>query len=542
MSHPIRSRSSIAERSMPRFQLLVRELGKPPRTVALPQPLVVGRSRRADLVLEDEEVGREQFRIAPSGAGVVVEGIGNTNKTIVDGNVVEPGQKVSIGVGGSIKVGRSIVQVQAADATEGMPAQPGNFDATLVAGRPNLAAAPELPPQERTDNLQRPGKTVGPTRAPGAPAPGAPDPGAPADVGDFGQTMNVPGNYRPGGGPVPATPATPPDGKPPTVPPKAPAADGNWGQTIDVRAGGFRPGQGAPQGAPPPAKKPPNPPTEDGNWGQTIDVRAGGFRPGQGAAPPPPAAPSATPPPPPPAPPPAQPPAPTPTPAPVPPAVAKNPERPKTVLLAIEPTGPVPSNVTPVVAVDLESKLHQAMPRVLVKGESVKRRVRLMKAKCKLGRAETADVLLPHESVSEQHAEIDFDGTAFALRDCGSTNGTLVDGAVVRSQTTTIRRNTLLGFGSLRGLFVCVDPTTLANDRRHEERALRLLVKAGRLGRDVAQQVVAMAKADTSQTIGEVLLLETPLEPADWANAVVAVRSRTTLWDRLARLFGRKRP
>lgn len=44
---------------MPRFQLLVREPGKPPRVVPLSQPVVVGRSRRCDVVLEDEEVGRE---------------------------------------------------------------------------------------------------------------------------------------------------------------------------------------------------------------------------------------------------------------------------------------------------------------------------------------------------------------------------------------------------------------------------------------------------------------------------------------------------
>ncbi|MBL8752949.1 MAG: FHA domain-containing protein [Planctomycetes bacterium] len=503
---------------MPRFQLLVRELGKAPRTVALAQTLVVGRSRRADLVLEDEEVGREQFRIGPSGAGVVVEGIGSTNKTIVDGNVLDPGQKVTIGVGVSIKVGRCIVQVQAADATEGMPAQPGSFDATLVAGRPNLAAMPEVPPQERTDNLQRPGRTSGPTRSPNK------EPTA----DELGQTMNAPAAFRPGA-PAPAKP----------TPPKPAADDGNWGQTIDVRGGGFRPG--APDKSPPvpPAAK--QPPAADANWGQTIDVRAGGFRPGQAVPPTPPAAPAkpATP---------APSPAPAPAPAepaaaaPPPTAAAKSADRPKTVLLPMEPAKPAASQVTPVVAVDVEAKLHQALPRVVVKGETVKRRVRLMKAKCKLGRAETADVLLPHESVSELHAEIAFDGASFQLRDCGSTNGTLVDGSVVRNQTQAIRRNSLLGFGSLRGLFVCIDPATLASDRRHEERALRLLVKAGRLGKDVGAQVLAMAKADTSQTIGEVLLLETPLEPADWASAIVAVRSRRSLWERLAGMFGRKRP
>jgi pSer/pThr/pTyr-binding forkhead associated (FHA) protein len=507
---------------MPRFQLLVRELGKAPRTVALAQTLVVGRSRRADIVLEDEEVGREQFRIGPAGASVAVEGIGSTNKTIVDGSSLEPGQKVTIGSGATIKVGRSILQLLLADATESAPARPGNFDATLVAGRPAVGGPMELPPEERTDNLQRPG----PQKAPAAE--------------DFGQTMNVPGAFRPGQ-PGPTKPPAPAAGTAKGKEP--PPNDGNWGQTINV-SGGYRPGQGGtpPANVPPPAAPGANKPATaggngDGNWGQTIDVSKG-FRPGQGGAVPPPAAPST--------PPPAAesaPPAPgSPLPAPpTPPPAAGTPERPKTVMLDPNALAAAPSNLTPVVAVDIESKLHQAMPRVFVKGENVKRKVRLMKQKSKLGRAETSDVLLPHESVSELHAEIEFNGATWSLRDCGSTNGTLVDGNVLRGQSRPIGRNSLLGFGSLRGLFVCVDSATNTDDRRQEERALQLLVKAGRLGKDVANQVLAMARADTTQTIGEVLLLDTPLEPADWANAITAVRARVTLWDRLRRLFTKPR-
>ncbi len=538
---------------MPRFQLLVRELGKAPRTVALLQALVVGRSRRADIVLEDEEVGREQFRIGPAGASVTVEGIGSTNKTIVDGTSIEPGQKVTVTSGATIKVGRSILQLQFADATEGAPPRPGAFDATLVAGRPSANVPEPLPPEERTDSLARPGREAGPTRAPA-------DAGPPADD-NFGQTMNMPGAFRPGQPtpPKPPTPAPAPKGK--TTPP----ADGNWGQTINV-GGGYRPGHspaspggtspppGPTPGAPSPGAKPPTPAAPaDGNWGQTINV-GGGFRPGQAgsvppAAPePPPKAQAKPQPPPQPAPQPAAPtPPPAPAPAPAPPEAATPPaaaaagksERPKTVMLDPAALAAAPSNVTPVVAVDIESKLHQAMPRVFVKGENVKRKVRLMKQKSKLGRAETADVLLPHESVSELHAEIEFSGSVWSLRDCGSTNGTLVDGNVLRGQSVTIGRNSLLGFGSLRGLFVCIDADNAAA-RRQEERALQLLVKAGRLGKDVGKQVLAMARADSTQTIGEVLLLETPLEPADWANAVAAVRTRVTLWDRLRRLFGKK--
>lgn len=190
-------------------------------------------------------------------------------------------------------------------------------------------------------------------------------------------------------------------------------------------------------------------------------------------------------------------------------------------------------------AADIESRLHQAMPRVFVKGAALKRRVRLMKTRNKVGRAETADVLLPNESVSELHAEIEFDGTTWILRDCGSTNGTFVDGTVLRGKSQAIGRNSLLGFGNLRGLFFCNDSARAAADLRQEERALRLLIAAGRLTREVGAQVRAIASRDRNQSLAEVLLHETPIEPGDWANALAVARQRITLWDRLRRMFRR---
>ena len=193
-------------------------------------------------------------------------------------------------------------------------------------------------------------------------------------------------------------------------------------------------------------------------------------------------------------------------------------------------------------ALDIESRLHQAMPRVFVKSAGLKRRVRLMKQRNKVGRAETADVLLPNESVSELHAEIEFDGNTWVVRDCGSTNGTLVDGAVLRGQVQAIGRNSLLGFGNLRGLFFCNDPARAAADQKSEERALRLLISAGRLTRDVGAQVRAIVARDRNQSIPEVLLHETALEPADWINAWNIARQRTSLLDRIRRLFRRSPP
>src|SRR5690348_473228 len=117
---------------MPRFQLLIREFGKAPRVVPVPQAAVVGRSRKADIVIEDEECGREQFKLSLVGATVVIEGIGKTNKTTVDGSTLAPGERATVTTGATIKVGRSTIFVQTGDVTESSAPRPGPMDATLV--------------------------------------------------------------------------------------------------------------------------------------------------------------------------------------------------------------------------------------------------------------------------------------------------------------------------------------------------------------------------------------------------------------------------
>jgi hypothetical protein len=193
---------------------------------------------------------------------------------------------------------------------------------------------------------------------------------------------------------------------------------------------------------------------------------------------------------------------------------------------------------------DLESRLHQSVPRLFVKSVGLKRRVRLMKAANNIGRAETADVLLPHESVSELHAEITFDGAVWRLRDCGGTNGTIVDGKHLRSEQQDIGRNTLIVMGSLQLVFLCTDARAAALDRRIEERALSWLVKTGRLTGTEARQMRELTRNDANQSIPEILLMETALGPVDWATAIATARRQKSLWDRirgLFSLFGKKR-
>ena len=102
---------------MPRFQLLVRELDKEPRVVPLDDPIVVGRSRSADLTVDDEEVGRKQFQIGVTSGFVVLEGLGATNPTRVDDGTIKVGEKTTLPVGATIRVGKTEFVIESTDKT-----------------------------------------------------------------------------------------------------------------------------------------------------------------------------------------------------------------------------------------------------------------------------------------------------------------------------------------------------------------------------------------------------------------------------------------
>jgi pSer/pThr/pTyr-binding forkhead associated (FHA) protein len=380
------------------FELNIREPGKPPRLVALTQTIVVGRSRRADVTVEDQEVGREQFRIGIDRGIVVLEGLGRTNRTMVDGSVLDPGARISLSPGARIMVGKTTFVLQ-------------NEESTALAARP----------QQRAEAAA--------ARAQDKP------------------------------GPVVAAAA---------AAPQKPAA------------------------AQPPA-------TDQGQNEQTMQWQ-GALRPVAAAMPS---------------------------------------EKPITVALSNTDIVPAGFSRDAIDPHELETRLHDALPRLFVKGDTMKRRIRLLKTRCTVGRGESSDVLLPVESVSEAHAEIIFDGTRFVLRDCGSRNGTFVDGNHLRSTQQPLTRHSLIGAGTLRAIFLCNTKDGGKGERRCEERALRMLVGAGRLTRDEGQQILRIASTDTSQSIAEIVLMETALAPTDWVTAIAGARNKVTLWDRIRGMFGR---
>ena len=81
------------------------------------RPIVIGRQPDADLVIPDELVSRRHARLAFEGEELVVEDLGSTNGTYLNGMRVTRGR---VAEGDRLLVGGSIIKVVAAD--RGSPA------------------------------------------------------------------------------------------------------------------------------------------------------------------------------------------------------------------------------------------------------------------------------------------------------------------------------------------------------------------------------------------------------------------------------------
>lgn len=66
--------------------------------------------------------------------------------------------------------------------------------------------------------------------------------------------------------------------------------------------------------------------------------------------------------------------------------------------------------------------------------------LRTIKTSVTVGRSPQADLIIPHDSISRQHCQIEFINGDFFITDIGSSNGTYIDG--VRLQTHDRRKYT----------------------------------------------------------------------------------------------------
>ena len=82
---------------------------------------------------------------------------------------------------------------------------------------------------------------------------------------------------------------------------------------------------------------------------------------------------------------------------------------------------------------------------------SARREISLARSLISIGRDPSNDVVLPDAMVSRRHAVIEFRGSQYFLRDCNSSNGSLVNGDRVSERN--LRDGDLVAIGTARMLF-----------------------------------------------------------------------------------------
>ena len=77
---------------------------------------------------------------------------------------------------------------------------------------------------------------------------------------------------------------------------------------------------------------------------------------------------------------------------------------------------------------------------------SARREIPLARALVSIGRDPSNDVVLPDAMVSRRHAVIEYRGTQYFIRDCSSSNGSLVNGDRVSERS--LRDGDLVAIGT----------------------------------------------------------------------------------------------
>ena len=139
--------------------LVIREGAEAGREVPLTAPLTLGRAEDADLVLGDAGISRSHARVTPEGVSAVIEDLGSSNGTFVNGERVEDPRRLRDGdeiqVGGALIAfagGTEETQLMAdtdPDATEAHPG-PAAAGAGAVVGIADDTPAPPSAPEPQS--------------------------------------------------------------------------------------------------------------------------------------------------------------------------------------------------------------------------------------------------------------------------------------------------------------------------------------------------------------------------------------------------------
>jgi predicted component of type VI protein secretion system len=136
------------------WQLTVRQGPRTGQTFELSKPVVtIGREAGSDIVLEDPQVSRHHARLTQQGAGYVVEDLGSTNGSFINGRRVmastplNPGDKLGLGDTVVLEVqGGSGAAETMVGAPMAQPVTPPTFAPAVSAPPPAFGAPPPPPP------------------------------------------------------------------------------------------------------------------------------------------------------------------------------------------------------------------------------------------------------------------------------------------------------------------------------------------------------------------------------------------------------------
>ncbi len=129
------------------YQLVVQTGPQTGEVYNLTQDLViVGRDPVSDIPVNDPEVSRQHARLTRSGSGYMIQDMGSTNGTFLDGKRLS-GEQVPVAAGQMIAVGSNITLLfMAVPANAAMPAAVAAPDSGTVLALPDTDMVPDLPP------------------------------------------------------------------------------------------------------------------------------------------------------------------------------------------------------------------------------------------------------------------------------------------------------------------------------------------------------------------------------------------------------------
>lgn len=139
------------------------------RQAALTGPIEIGRDASTNLALADEQASRRHARVSEQGGQAVVEDLGSTNGTFVNGQQIEGPR--ALRPGDQIRVGLTVLELRTAQDVQRQPSAVLPIPQVTALSQGILEPMPEQAPAPAAAAAPAPGAAPAPAAAPGAAPP-----------------------------------------------------------------------------------------------------------------------------------------------------------------------------------------------------------------------------------------------------------------------------------------------------------------------------------------------------------------------------------